>query len=274
MRGQLRNCQERRTDAKARLGDNAPPLRLANLMQLGHNLSIDLYVEKTVARAKLVVVRLLGGLGYWRYGVEQVAAVRRKHGILLAFVPGDDTPDPELAAQSTVGGEAQHRLWQYYVQGGPDNADNFLRYAAHLLGAPSMWREPIPLLKAGLYAPGMRMATLEDIAGTWRAGAPVVPIVFYRALVQAGDTAPIDALIVALTERGANPLPIYVGSLKDSASATFVEHHLAHGLRTIAARRTGGRHAFRSGGLPDFPSHLVGRHNRGVDGRQQRAFGP
>ena len=226
-------------DAKARLGDSTPSLRLANLMQLGHNLSIDLYVEKTVSRAKLVVVRLLGGLGYWRYGVEQVAAACRKHGILLAFVPGDDAPDPELAAQSTVSGEAQHRLWQYYVQGGPDNADNLLRYAADLLGARSDWREPVPILKAGLYEPGVRMATLDDIIGSWRGGAPVVPFVFYRALVQAGDTAPIDSLITALTERGANPLPIYVGSLKDSASATFVEQLLAEHPPAVILNCTG-----------------------------------
>ena len=42
-----------------------PSLRLANLMQLGHNLSVDLYVEEMVVHAKLVVVRVIGGTGYW-----------------------------------------------------------------------------------------------------------------------------------------------------------------------------------------------------------------
>jgi len=208
--------------AKARLGGDAPSLRLANVMQLGHNLSVDLYVEKTIAQAKLVVIRLLGGLGYWRYGVEQVSAVCRKRGILLAVVPGDDTPDSELAAQSTIGAEAQHRLWQYCDQAGPDNADNFLRYAAALLGAPAEWREPVPLLKAGLYAPGRHVPAIEDVSRDWRDSAPIIPIVFYRALVQAGDTAPVDALLAALTKRGANPLPIYVNSLKDAVSGAFV----------------------------------------------------
>src|SRR3546814_3017665 len=56
----------------ASLGEAAPSLRLANLMQLGHNMSVDLYVEQVVAAAKLVVVRLLGGESYWPYGVEQL----------------------------------------------------------------------------------------------------------------------------------------------------------------------------------------------------------
>ena len=34
-----------------------PTLRLANLMHLAHNMSVDLYVENIIAKAKLVVVR-------------------------------------------------------------------------------------------------------------------------------------------------------------------------------------------------------------------------
>src|ERR1700726_2523982 len=40
----------------------APTLRLAPVMRLGHNLSVDLYME-TVACARLVLARLLGGSG-------------------------------------------------------------------------------------------------------------------------------------------------------------------------------------------------------------------
>ena len=47
-------------------------------------------------------VRLLGGRGYWPYGLEQVAAACRAHGIPLACLPGDDRADPELAELSTV----------------------------------------------------------------------------------------------------------------------------------------------------------------------------
>ncbi|HIP77013.1 MAG TPA: hypothetical protein EYH07_00905, partial [Kiloniellaceae bacterium] len=78
--------------AQAALGDEAPSLRLANLMQLGHNLSVDLYVEQVISGARLVIVRLLGGESYWPYGVEQIHAACREQGIALAMLPGDEQP--------------------------------------------------------------------------------------------------------------------------------------------------------------------------------------
>ena len=51
---------------------DAPSLRLANLMHLSHNMSVDLYLDRVLGAAKLIVVRLLGGRGYWPYGVDQV----------------------------------------------------------------------------------------------------------------------------------------------------------------------------------------------------------
>ena len=106
------------------LGAAGPSLRLANLMHLSHNMSVDLYVDTVIAGARLVIVRLLGGVSYWPYGVEQIGAVCRSRGIKLAFLPGDDQPDAALADHSTLPGEACHRLWQYGVPGGPENARN------------------------------------------------------------------------------------------------------------------------------------------------------
>ncbi len=197
-------------------------LRLANLLQLGHNLSVDAYVEDIVGRAKLVVLRLLGGQRYWPYGVEQVAAICRQRGIRLACLPGDDQPDTELFAQSTLAGAEQHRLWQYLVQGGLENARQFLLYAADLLGERTAWQEPRPLLRAGLYWPGRETAVLADLRRDWHPDRPVAALVFYRALLQAGTLAPVDALIDALAQRGLNPLPIYVNSLKEAAAAELI----------------------------------------------------
>ncbi len=136
--------------ARANLPEDFPSLRLANLMNLAHNLSVDLYAESVIAGARLVVVRLLGGLGYWPYGVEQIAATCRENGAALALLPGDDQPDPELLALSTLSKEACHRLWQYGVHGGPENARNLLAYGAELIGKDADWAEPRPLLRAGI----------------------------------------------------------------------------------------------------------------------------
>ncbi len=225
--------------AQQRAGGGAPSLRLANLLQLRHPMSVDLYVERTVACAKLVVVRLLGGASYWDYGIERIAATCRAKGIGFAAIPGDDQPDPELSRQSTLPPDAVHRLWQYLVHGGPANADGFLAYAAHLAGFGGDWAEPAPLLTAGLYRPGAASVDLDAVRARWQAGAPVAAVVFYRALLQAGNTEPVDALVSALEERGLNALPLYVQSLKNAVSAGVVRATFAAAPPDIVVNATG-----------------------------------
>ena len=208
--------------AQDRLGSDAPSLRLANLLQLGHNLSVDLYLDKVVRHARLVILRLLGGPRYWPYGVEQLAALCRESGIAFAALPGDDQPDAELMELSTVSAETTNRLWRYCIEGGIENASHLLRFAATLIGREGAWREPMPLLRAGLYWPGLELASYEDLARRWKQDRPVAAIVFYRALLQAGNLAVIDALIAALDAAGLDALPLYATSLKEAGAADLV----------------------------------------------------
>ncbi|HTW50996.1 MAG TPA: cobaltochelatase subunit CobN [Stellaceae bacterium] len=230
----LAAAQARRRDTDPR----TPSLRLAPVMRLGHNLSVDLYME-TVARARLVVARLLGGSGYFSYGADRLVETCRAHRIPLALLPGDDKPDPELAELSTVAPEATYRLWRYLSEGGPANAENFLRYAVSLIGHQTDWAEPAPLLRAGLYWPGRSTPSLSDVAAEWRGELGVVAIVFYRALVQSGNTAPVDALVAALAARRLDPLPIYVQSLKDGEAATLIAEAFAAHPPAVILNATG-----------------------------------
>src|SRR6266851_4268998 len=217
-----------------------PSLRLANLMRLGHNYSVDLYAERVIAHARLVIVRILGGRGYWSYGVDRLTALCRERGIELALLPGDERPDPELSSSSTVPHAAAQRLWRYLAEGGPGNAEHCLRYAAGLIGrGETAWHEPAPLLRAGLHWPEQAMPDLAAIRAAWHPGAPVAAIVFYRALVQSANTAPIDALSAALGARGVNPLPIFVQSLKDPQALAILEETLAAAPPAIVLNGTG-----------------------------------
>jgi len=208
--------------------DDAPTLRLANLMRLQHPLSVDLYVEQVVARAGLVVVRLIGGVAYWTYGVEQIEETCRRHGIALACVPGDDTPDADLMGRSTLPAAAVHRIWRYLQEGGAGNAGQLLAYTATLLqpddgSRKDDWREPAPIPRAGLWWPDIDTPSLDAIRSRWpRPDAAPVPVIFYRALVQSGQLAPIRALVDALSERGLGAVPIHVQSLKEPTSAGLV----------------------------------------------------
>ena len=212
--------------ARAGFGDGFPSVRLANLMQLAHPMSVDLYVDSVVAHAEIVIARVLGGAGYWPYGVEQLVETCAAASIPLALVPGDDQPDPEFAALGTVSAEVTHRLWQYCVHGGPANSRSLLAFAADLIGHPAQWLEPAPLPRAGIWQPGNPACGLDDVVSRWVEGAPAAAIVFYRAHVQADNVAPIDALVHALHERGVNALPLYVSSLKDPVSADLVARML------------------------------------------------
>src|SRR5262249_44816275 len=96
------------------------------------------------------------------------------------------------------------------------------RYAGMRMEAPPA--RPLPQL-AG-YLPGEGAVELDRLAQSMVPHRPVVPIVFYRALLLAGDTAVIDALCEALSSRGLSPAPLVVPSLKGEAAATFVRSAL------------------------------------------------
>lgn len=225
--------------AQGRLDKNHPTLRLANLLELRHNLSVDTYLDATLAHARLITVRLLGGAGYWPYGLDQISELAKKQGIAVAFLPGDDQPDIELTDRSSLPPETCHRLWQYLAQGGMDNAEQFLRYASDIIGYEADWLEPTPLIRSGLYWPGFPNPGIEDIQAQWQQPAPKAAIVFYRALLQAGNLKPVDALITNLQEKRLSPLPIFVSSLKDPVSAEMVSHLLEQAPVDIILNCTG-----------------------------------
>src|SRR5580698_928830 len=128
-----------------READSLPTLRLASLKRLRHPMSVDLYVESVVARAKLVIVRCLGGLDYWRYGLEHVADAARDHGVLFAALPGDDRPDARLASMSTMPAEALHKLDRFFHEGGADNLGHALRLVGSLMGRDLPSTSPVPV---------------------------------------------------------------------------------------------------------------------------------
>ena len=58
-----------------------PSVRLAHLRDLRHPMSVDLWIDRVGAHAKVIVVRLLGGLDWWKYGIERLvgAGARTRH---------------------------------------------------------------------------------------------------------------------------------------------------------------------------------------------------
>ena len=210
------------SEARAELA-NAPTLRLANLTHLQHPMSVDLHIENCATKSKLVIARCLGGTSYWKYGLEQYAIHLGQQGIPFAALPGDDKPDEDLWRLSTVPRADWENLWNYMVEGGPENNANFLSYAKAMVQGSEKPAPAKPLLRAGIYWPGAGIADLETLQQSWTPEAPVVPLVFYRALVQGAGLHPINRLTKSLLRAGLNPLPVFVASLKDPISTATLE---------------------------------------------------
>jgi cobaltochelatase CobN len=234
--------------------DALPSVRLAHLRDLRHPMSVDLWIDRVGVHAKVILVRLLGGLDWWRYGVERIAAMARERGIALAILPGEDRDDPRLADASTLPRAELDTLLRYFREGGRENLRALLRRLAGYAGAPLDAAEPRPVPRAAAYLPGEGAVDLDRLDATLVPGQAAVPIIFYRAHVLAADTAPIDALCEALRERGLSAAPLIVTSLKDEDCADFVRHALARLEPAVIVTTT----AFAAGAGPETPTPLDG----------------
>jgi cobaltochelatase CobN len=191
------------------LPEPKPTLRFASLAALRHPYSIDLYLERVCARAKLVVARVLGGADYWRYGVDELAALARKGGLKLALLPGDRRADACLEAASTVPRGAVEQIWRYFDEGGPANMASCLGFLSCELGLAASAPPPEPVSAFGRF---------ESACFAAAPGAPRALIVFYRSIYLANDLEPVEALALATRAKSFVTTAVYVTSLKDEAA--------------------------------------------------------
>jgi cobaltochelatase CobN len=199
--------------------NNVPDMRFAPLRELRHPMSVDLWIDSVAAHAKTILVRVLGGYDWWRYGCDQLAAMARRTGARLLFLPGECREDDErLARLSTIDPAERTALFDCFRYGGPENMRIAIRRLAGLDAG-----DPQPLAKAGFYKPGHGIVSISAFAATTR----VVPILFYRSMLLAADVAPIDALTQALEARGITAVPIFVSSLRDGEALDLLAQTVA-----------------------------------------------
>ncbi|MET1045516.1 MAG: cobaltochelatase subunit CobN, partial [Hyphomicrobium sp.] len=193
-----------------------PSLRIANLNALRHPMSVDLFADTTLKGTKAVLVRLLGGLDYWRYGGEQLGRRCRELGIALAMVPGDGRPDVRLSALSTLAQDDLVGLEALLDAGGVENTRVALQAMIGARGAMGEIPSARPIPNFGVY----RESAIVGVRGK-------AAVVFYRSHLLAGDVAPVDALTDALEERGMATSALYVPSLKAADAAAWMKDVLS-----------------------------------------------
>jgi len=198
-----------------------PTLRLANLAALKHPLSVDTYIDNTLCHARGVLIRLIGGVPYWAYGLQQLRAVAQEKGIALAVLPADGRPDPRLDEVSTLPVSTLRRLQHLCDTGGAVAAQAALQQLA---------------LAAGLYAPPVRGARAMASVGGWQpaglmcpaaftlnATRPRILLVFYRAYLTAADMDPLQALARGFDAAGFDVLGLFAPSLKEPNARAWIK---------------------------------------------------
>jgi cobaltochelatase CobN len=195
-----------------RLPAGFPSVRSLNLDRLRDQRVFDVYLDDVLQNSRVVLVRVLGGVGYWREQLDALHLLARARGLALLCLPGDALPDPDLLALSTVPLPLVDAAWRYCTAGGVANATALLRYLSDtLLGTTFGFVPPEPLPEVGIYHPDH--AGVLDLAGWqrhyWQPQRLTAGIVFYRAHWVTGNLAPVDALIRALEERGLNVLAVF-----------------------------------------------------------------
>jgi cobaltochelatase CobN len=249
-----------------------PGLRLANLAALKHPLSVDTYLERTLSGAKGILIRLIGGVPYWSYGLAQVGALARARGIALAVLPADGRADARLDAISTLPASTLRRLAQLCDTGGAVAAQAAL---AQMALAAGLYAGPVPgaktLPEVGGWTPQDGLTCPAAFAAT--AGRPRVLVIFYRAWLTAHDLDPVQALVTALRARGFDVLALFAPSLKAPGAARWMARWVKalHPVAIVnatafSARGDGGQTPLDGAGVPVFQVALSTATRQAWDG--------
>ncbi len=165
------------------LPEDFPSVRLANWMQLLKPAAYDLYEDKVLSHANVVVVSMLGGASYWQYGFERLCQWAQEGGTenqsrYLVLVPGDDAMDTQLISASSVPESDAVRVWQYLRAGGARNNQQLFHFlATQYLQKHYPWKEPNILPRCLVYQPELASGqdfsehhshTLKDSVSYWK----------------------------------------------------------------------------------------------------------
>ncbi|MDX3311773.1 cobaltochelatase subunit CobN [Streptomyces sp. ME08-AFT2] len=202
--------------------------------------------------ADLVVVRLLGGVRAWQDGLDLLLADGRP----VVVLTGEQAPDAQLMAASTVPVGIAAEAHAYLAHGGPANLEQLARFLSdtvlltgHGFDAPASAPTWGPLER-----PARADAADTSTAALDTSSAPDVPtvaVLYYRAHHMSGNTAFVHALCDAVEASGARPLPLYVASLRAPEPELIEELRAADAIVTTVLAAGGTRPAEASAGGDD-----------------------
>ncbi|MFI7319110.1 cobaltochelatase subunit CobN [Streptomyces venezuelae] len=190
----------------------------------------------------LVVVRLLGGVRAWQDGLDQLIAT----GLPVVVLTGEQAPDAQLMASSTVPVGIAAEAHAYLAHGGPANLEQLARFLSDTVLLTGHGFEPPAA--APSWGPLERTAREGGAEGT---DSPTVAVLYYRAHHMSGNTAFVDALCGAIEDAGARAMPLYVASLRAPEPELIEELRAADTIVTTVLAAGGTKPAEASAGGDD-----------------------
>jgi len=192
--------------------ENAPSFRFANLSYFKQELTIDTYIEDVISSAKIVVLKLLGGKGYYTYLCEAVAACCAENNIQLVFLPGDNNPDLELMGSSTIPLKEVDRIWKYLQAGGVENCQAALQLISNrIMNSTVIPKVMTTIPDVFLYHPEHGILNTP----TTRAAKKEAIIFSYRSYYLSDNLAPIHSVIAALEKEGIAAIVFLAAGYRD-----------------------------------------------------------
>lgn len=213
-----------------------PSLRMANLVYMKQELTIDNYTEDVLQHAKLIICRLLGGRNYYPYLVQTINELIQNTDIQVIFLPGYE-PDIELLQHSTPELQTANTVWKYFETGGIANYQNCLKYLfKQFFSIDLQPEEPHQVPEVFLYDFEQGIIENEAQERLLVNHYPNVVILSYRAHFLSDNLEPLQALAASLKACNINPLVMLANNLRDKENAKAV-YQLAtyHNKRTVNA---------------------------------------
>ncbi|MEX0281452.1 MAG: cobaltochelatase subunit CobN [Arenibacterium sp.] len=256
-----------------------PSLRLANIVALKHPLSVDTYIEQTLSGAKGILIRLIGGVPYWPYGLQQIYALAQEKNIALAVLPADGRRDERLDEMSTLPVSTLRRLSHLCDTGGVVAAQAALAQlalAAGYFAGPVIGAKDLPVVGAWTPETGPACPALaigQDAALT---GKPRILIVFYRSYLVSADLDPIDALFKVFRARDCDVVALFAPSLKAPDVASWIRRQVAFlsadaivNATAFSGKGNDGTSPLDSGNVPVFQVALATSTRKAWDGAER-----
>ena len=169
---------------------------------------IDHYINKTISKSKIVILRLFGDKGTWSYGLEQIRIWSKlSPNNKLLILSGTQEQDLELNELSTIDLNISIKLSILLREGGKDNYLKFLKCINLIIN--NIDEIPDKYLKKTSY-PDPYYYDWKNESGS------KVGIISYKSLFLANESDFSDHLNKSLRKIGLSPKTALISTLKNA----------------------------------------------------------